>query len=66
MPEPRGPSGPSERGSDALAPTKKASAAKPLRRLLGYLWAERSRLVGVFVASAIGTFFATFCLPNAS
>lgn len=41
-----------------LAAPKKASAAKPLRRLFGYLWAERSRLVGVVVASAVGTLFA--------
>ena len=49
-----------------LAAPKKASAAKPLRRLFGYLWAERSRLVGVVVPFALGWLVAAWLLPDSS
>jgi ABC-type multidrug transport system fused ATPase/permease subunit len=42
-----------------LAPVvSKSAAAGPLRRLLGYLLRSKGRMVGVLVASSIGTFLA--------
>jgi ATP-binding cassette subfamily B protein len=43
---------------DVLSPPAKPDAAKPLRRLLGYLWQQPTQIVLVFVFSMLGTFCA--------
>ncbi len=43
---------------DVLSPPSTTAPAKPLRRLAGYLLRSRRRIVGVLIASMIGTFLA--------